>query len=504
MSGNLPVRLCVIVFLLLSVLLAKAQTKEEHTLAELAPQIKFVCTSDIVLGRVTTSFASYPEYERQMRALASPSLQFEKLLPLLHHPDPKIRTLAMIALYDKGDPKMLPAVVALADDHSPTYSCPQPLALTSGMIVDPWPMLDQEVGQMATAVVNTYLDAAAFNYGIKPTPNYPGFEGYWATHKGRSYSGSWFVVRSNRAGASTIKTIRNEIAGLPEPDRQWELLWVATRHLYSGDEQSLIASDAELLEACKQLGRDRLLQMLAGHVGSSDPDLQPRYNKYSPYKHMMLFVLRHSDQLLRPEDAATLLLRQDENFELVHSDVEDPLDSPWWAIGAAQLDPKQAGQILHRAMTHYQGKYQYQGEYRAMIALALWRIAGPSETKFVLDWFYGEPPCCGTTPRDEFLLSAAAIPHGPQLLASLVRDQRFEKLDWSSLQQLAAILDGWTNPPVIGEQRRDAQYPDTPDRFESSREELEKKYPKETTELLRVLAKWRAEIRASLPAWSEN
>ena len=138
MSGNLPFRLCLIVPFLFSVLLASAQTKEEHTLAELAPQMKFVCTSDVVLGRVTASFASYPEYEQQMRALASPSLRSENLLPLLHHPDPKIRTLAIIALYDKGDPKMLPAVVALADDHSPTYSRPQPLALTSGMIVEPW------------------------------------------------------------------------------------------------------------------------------------------------------------------------------------------------------------------------------------------------------------------------------------------------------------------------------------------------------------------------------
>ena len=502
MSGNLPFRLCLIVFLLFSVLLANAQTAEEQTLTGLAPKIKFVCASQVVLGQITSPFAGYPEYDQQMRALASPSLRFENLLPLLHHPDPKIRTLAIIALYEKGDPKMLPAVVALADDHSPTYSCPQPLALATGMTVDPWPMLEQVVGEMASAVVNAYLNAAAFNDGIKRTSSYPGFEGYWAARKDRSYSGSWFVERSNRADAATIKTIRNEIAGLPEPDRQWELLWVATRHLYSGDEKSLIASEAELLEACKQLGRDRLLQMLAGHVESSDPDLQPRFNKYSPYKHIMLFVLRHSDQLFKPEDAATLLLRQDENFGLVHSDVEDPYDSTWWAIGAAQLDPKHVGQILRRAMTHFQGKYQ--GQDRAKIALALWRLAGPSETKFVLDWFYGEPPSFGTMPRDEFLSSAATTPHGRQLLASLIRDRRFDELGWSSLDQLASILDGWTNPPVIGEQRRDARYPATPDRFELSREELAKKYPKATAELLRVLAKWRAEIRASLPAWSEN
>ena len=492
---------CLLVFVL-SPVPALAQTTEEQTLAELAPKIKFVCASQVVLGQVTPSSASYPEYEQQMRALANPSLRFENLLPLLHHADPKIRTLAIIALYDKNDPKMLPAVVALAEDHFPTYSCPQALALTTGMAVDPWPMVEQVVGEMASAVVNAYLNAAAFNYGIKRTPSYPGFEGYWATRKDRPYSGSWFVVRSNRAVAGAIQTIRNEIAGLPEPDRQWELLWVATRQLYSGDEKSLIASDAELLEACKQLGRERLLQMLAGHVESADPDLQPRYNKYSPYKHMMLFVLRHSDQLLKPEDAATLLLRQDENFGLAQREVEDPYDSPWWAIGAAQLDPTDGGQILHRAMAHFQGKYQ--GRDRAKIAVALWGLAGPSETKFVLDWFYGEPPSFGRMPRDEFLLSVATAPRGRQLFASLVRDRRFGELGWSSLDQLASILDGWTNPPVIGEQRRDARYPETPDRFDSSREELEKKYPKETAELLRVLAKWRAEIRASLPTWSQN
>jgi hypothetical protein len=334
---------CLLVFVLSPLLPAHPQNAEEQTLAELAPKIKFVCAGDVALGRVTSLSAGYPEYEHQMRALAIPSLRFENLLPLLHHPDAKIRTLAIIALSDKNDPRMLPAVVALADDHSPTYSCPRALALIPGMIVDPWPMSDQKVAQIASAVVNTYLDAAAFNYGIKSTPSYPGFEGYWATHKDLSYSGSWFVVRSNRADAGTIKTIRNEIAGLPEPDRQWELFWVATRRFYRGDEQSFISSDTELLEACKRLGRDRLLQMLAGRLASTDPDLQPRYNKYSPYKHMMLFVLRHSDELLKPEDAPTLLLRQDENLGLAQRDVEDPFDSPWWAIGAAQLDPKHAG-----------------------------------------------------------------------------------------------------------------------------------------------------------------
>jgi hypothetical protein len=494
--------LCLLVVLSPSLLPAHAQTTEEQTLAGLVPKIKFACASDVILGRKTSSFAGYPEYEHQMRELANSSLRFENLLPLLQHSDPKMRTLAIIALFDQGDPKMLPAVVALAGDHSPTYPCPQPLSLTLGMTVDPWPMTDQQVGQMASAVVNAYLNAAAFNYGIERTPNYPGFEGYWATHKNRPYSASWFEVRTNLDGVVNIKTVRDEIAALPEPDRQWELLWIATRHLYAGDEPSLVAPDAELLEACKRLGRDRLLQMLAGHVASTDPDLQPRYNQDSPYKHMMLFVLRHSDQLLKPEDAAVLLRRQDENLGLTPGGVADPFQSPWWAIGAAQLDPQHASEILHSAMAHFQEKYQ--GHDRARLALALWRLAGPSETRFVLDWFYEEPPCCGTTPRDEFLASAATLPHGRQLLASLVRDPRFDQVDWSSLDQLASILVAWTNPPVIGEQRRDAHYPDTADRFASSREELEKKYPKETADLLNLLAQWRAKIRTSLPAWSQK
>ena len=217
---------------------------------------------------------------------------------------------------------------------------------------------------------------------------------------------------------------------------------------------------------------------------------------------MVLFVLRHSDQLLLPEDAAILLLRQEEAFELVPQASVDPFVTPWWAIGAAQLDHHHAAQILHGAMAHFQGKYQ--GYDRATIAVALWTLAGSSEIPYILDWFYSEPPCCGTTPRDAFLSSVATAPHGRQMLSALIRDARFDTLDWSSLDQLAFILDGWTDPPVIGVHRSDARFPDIPDRFASSREELERKYPKETAELLGVLANWRARIRASLPAWSQE
>jgi hypothetical protein len=480
----------------------QAQTPEEQTLVTLAPQVKSVCAADVVLRRKTPLFLVDPDYEHHMQALADPSFRFDSLLALLRHSDPKVKTLAIIALYDHGDAKMLPAIVGLADDESPSYSCPVALALPAGMRVDPWPLREQKVGEFASAVINEYLIAAGFHYGIQPRPNYPGFAGYWAARKDRPYSASWFAVRAEYADADALQAIRTEIAALPEPERQWELLWVATRKLVTGGELSGLASEAELLDACKQLGRRRVLQMLAGHVDSSDPDLQLRYNKTSPYRSTALFVLRHSDQLLNREDAAALLQRQDEAFAEEPTGAVDPFATPWWAIGAAQLDHQRASQILHGAMKHFQGKYQ--GYDRVKIAVALWRLAGPPETKYLLDWFYGEPPCCGTTPRDEFLSSVAAAPHGRQLLAALIRDDRFDTLDWSSLDQLATILDGWTNPPVIGGQRSEAHFPDTPDRFAFSREELEKKYPKETAELLRVLAKWRAQIRASLPAWSRN
>src|SRR5215472_12256686 len=55
-------------------------------------------------------------------------------------------------------------------------------------------------------------------------------------------------------------------------------------------------------------------------------------------------------------------------------------------------------------MVHFRGKYE--GYDRAAIALALWRCAGLSQISHILDWFYGEPPCCGTTPRDDFLSTA--------------------------------------------------------------------------------------------------
>ena len=52
----------------------------------------------------------------------------DDFLPLLSHRDAKVRTLALVALYNLEDPALLPRIFALVDDAAQTFSALQPHA----------------------------------------------------------------------------------------------------------------------------------------------------------------------------------------------------------------------------------------------------------------------------------------------------------------------------------------------------------------------------------------
>ena len=106
------------------------------------------------------------------------------------------------------------------------------------------------------------------------------------------------------------------------------------------------------------------------------------------------------------------------------------------------------------------------------------------------------------TPRREFLESVAGAPGGWPRLASLVADPRFDSLDWVALDYLARIVNQRSSPPIITwDQLRDASHPYGIGGFGGQRKRAVKEYPRETQQLLEVLAQWRKKIRASAPAW---
>jgi len=98
------------------------------------------------------------------RFLENGKWQSSDFLPLLKHNDPKVRTLALVALYNLEDPKVLPEIFPLVKDQAVTFVSVRPFAgfysldtnLTEEM-TEP-----QTVGKIATGILNSYLESGGY------------------------------------------------------------------------------------------------------------------------------------------------------------------------------------------------------------------------------------------------------------------------------------------------------------------------------------------------------
>ena len=449
------------VFLLSSVsCLSLPETPESRKLSALAPQVVFLCG-------FAMDFHPPPKVRASWDALEDPSLDTQNLIRLLKSPDPKIRSLAIFALGQKYDPHVLPEIAPLMSDRAPSYPCPVPYA---GPLLpekpETWPKVATTVGNLASEVVGRYLSEAG----------YTKFSDYWEAHKNRSYCVSWFALRLRRAWVSrnlnrySIDILRNEIAHLPSPDRQWTVLWTGT--LSNPNKVTRPYSSDELIQNAGELGHEAMLQLLDGRIQSTDPDLLARQDPVYAESLQILqtFVLKHSPQLLATTDCDFLL---QEKFRR----------SVWYPIGAAQLDRKNASRILHAA---YDGFNQKMDDYdRAVLVMAMWNLEGERETGFILDWFYNASMGYGlyATPRAMFLGDAGEQENARPLVAALIRDPRFERLEWNSLDDLVQIIRHWIGRNFVGLDVENREKSDDPRIREAA------------------MAECRRQIRATIPLW---
>ena len=300
-------------------------------------------------------------------------------LPLLRHNDANVRTLAIVALYSLDDPQILPDIFPLVTDPAPTFVAMLPLAAPSFMEIKITAETTekQTVGAIASVIIDTYMKSGGFNYGPLGKGREPGFPEYWKLHAGRNTSAGWWSVRLARASHSTnptqrhrfmaIREVRAKIDQLPEPDRTWTLL-----RLNDDDGADVLVVHDELVGLLKKQGPDSLMDLLKRNIPSDDPDLQPRHG---PYGRMCIFILQNSASLLRPGDAKDLLDQDAWKRDFQKHAITDPLISPWWAIGAAQLNPAEAVAILQRAYGQFQGEYDGARSYLERL-LAVTRAMG--------------------------------------------------------------------------------------------------------------------------------
>ena len=122
----------------------------------------------------------------------------------LLNPNPRVRTIALGALFVREDPHDLPYIAKLINDHATTVPDLHE-SMNAAMRIPP--VLSEEtegsqtVGQVASAMIQFYIEATHVQVAVRanghPIPE-PGlsaaFDRYWAERKDRTHCASWFLV----------------------------------------------------------------------------------------------------------------------------------------------------------------------------------------------------------------------------------------------------------------------------------------------------------------------
>jgi hypothetical protein len=392
-----------------------------------------------------------------LRTLRSVSGDRAGLAALLNDSDPRVRTLALGALFQREDGHDLPLIASLINDSAQTF-----------------PDLHQSMGQQGgtrplseltnSQTVGDIAQRMLAYWGVEHLPGggywkvtSSDFAAYWARYSGRSNSASWFAVKLKRATRQTtpiqpeyqpdIQRVLAEMAALPMPDRAWTELYVlAPEGFYESDSEDMVVSADVLLGMIKGLGPDALLHFLQRDTISDDPDLAPDKDS-SDFVRMSNFILMHADKLLRPQDADAVLACE---YVLRGSGAVNAA----WAIGAALADPTRASKILRHALTAQTDRENQYEDDAGEVTGALWRIRGPAELHFLVNWFYTAQPMMNDPDGQQIAffwgVEAAARPDTKQLIAALVKDPRFGRTDWNVLKEILTIVNIGRSTPLVG------------------------------------------------------
>jgi hypothetical protein len=410
------------------------------------------------------------------------------LTELLKHKDPNVRTLALAALFQRQDPKLFPHFAAMTRDDGRTM----PRVQSWGGLPPPKPVMEaQTVGDVATAFVEFWLNPV-----VKEATT---FEAYWGPRKDRKFCASWFLVRMQRATQFSshldkemeplIRKVRKEIDALPEVDRDWTLIWLAAhRDFLSNQPANVLTSPDERITAGKRLGPARLMDMIHNKTISDDPDLSPGAGgtgRDTGRDFLIHWIVRNARKLLRPEDAPALL-KEEARFRDVHI-------VHGFAIGAAELQPKNASKWLRKSLSDRKVNGHASQGYGAELASALWRVVGESEIDFLADWFYGLRADNNFFPGYATLflrdIKGVRAPADRKLLARLIDDPRFDMLDYQSVSGLIVVVNGWTKMPVISHRDLNPNW-DGGWGPKSERDEA-------------IVAQWRTKLKKSQAEWNK-
>ena len=433
----------------------QAQSKAAERLTQLAIVTTHFATGEIISNAWHEGRWPSGLLEQQQHVLAelrAVCRDREALQASLANSDPRIRTLALGALFIREDPHELPLIAGLAYDNAATFPL---LGISLNSMGGPLPLSafesPQTVGDVAQAMIRFYLNAAdrlsyqGPSFAKQPTLPSSVFEEYWSERHNRVRCASWFLVKMRRATRQTsplqpqyendVRRVLDEIDALPPVERAWTLLYV---RLDQGQLRTLVP-DPRLVAALKDVvDPDALMNFLLLKPFSTDPDLRfvglrPMEPRSGLFSAMSRLILEHASELLRPVDAEALRANATTDVQLWHS------AGPLWTKAAdalqAERDPlRKAAELKADLAKRLTNRDPSQPRKQVIPAMALWHLRGMAEGEFFVDWFY----LLDSNPRI-FFLHAVDIEMHPDtraLLKAIVADSRFESIDWNVMKEL--------------------------------------------------------------------
>jgi hypothetical protein len=411
----------------------------------LAAKVTVIDVSSLVYARPTDPFRDFggaPEaalvaWVDARRDLEDRGVPVEPIIGLTKHPDPKVRTLAALALFAREDASLVPHIAPLCVDEAESFAWPQRYSRRTKEDPGP-PPKSMQVRWVAIELVGFWTNLVGGRVDR--------FAEYWAPRKDRPYLASSFVVRLKRASQGTlpldrsciepIKAVRRAIDSLPEPDRDWVLLWVCDLcWSYEPDDAvKHLATNDELVTAAKRLGAPKLMASLAGKVPFDDPDVAGG----SAEPKLKNVILRNAAEVLRAEDFDALLEKASTG----------PDGTPLWVIAAAAVRPDRAQGLLEHALRTFKGHMPWDG---AEIALGLWAILGEARMDVLVDWFFSETTNSAERPwsnNQTFFMTRLPGVHAPadrKLVARIVRDPRLDQLGEAELTYVILAVNRWAS-----------------------------------------------------------
>ncbi|MCD6050730.1 MAG: hypothetical protein K0Q55_2133, partial [Verrucomicrobia bacterium] len=408
------------------------------------------------------------ELQKYLHAVGS---QRESLLALLKHADPKVRTLALGALFLREDERDLPMMASLFDDPSPTF-----LNLTDSTSASAafHGLAGQERSQSVSDVAGEMLMFWGEPRDYWTPPPRLGrlarlrvdFEEYWTQRTNGTYTIRRFQMKFDRATRRTessqeyredVARVVAELDALPPATRGWTALHIQSQGRFGMQTWNL---DATILSGLKSLGPDTVIRFLQRQRVSDEPemffdklqmDLADPLTEATPiFRRMVHFILLHAAELLRPEDVPFLLASEKTAL---------PWLAPWWPAAAAEIahrrSPAQSQKIVTEALLRYPLTTPSNAPRQAVLFSAVWQTKGISASRQLVGWFYDSQQKIADVNKHQNSSDQGAIeflrlvqerkhPDKPKLLRALVADERFNQTGQSILEsfvRMSGLID---------------------------------------------------------------